>query len=417
VPLHRRVLVAAALGTAVLSAPGGASTLAAHPTASRAQQLATIESETRAIRGLSQLSPVKAVFETNAQFNRLYGALDRKGVSKKDIAITQRELVELGWIRKDQSYSKIEFGTSATTYAGLYDRDNKALYVRAAGAFGIRRDIIAHEYTHALQDQHYHLSKLMPNNDKQKMRNSDIIGAVHALTEGDAVTTQLEFVLKHYSPAEYQRWYKIQVAPTKGPALPTALNRDDYFPYNEGFKFVWKLFHMGGMSRIDRIYANLPNSTYVIMDPNAYLSGWRPVPVTIHHVLGMSGWKQVDDDVFGAWDYKLLLWETLPEKTAGTIARTYKGDRYVFLENGARNAYLLRSVWSSHVAAVAAAAALESAFKHRFASTNVVHASASSETVTTPGEVLAVSVAGSNVSMAYGPTVAIAEQLRNATTS
>ena len=196
--------------------------------------------------------------------------------------------------------------------------------------------------------------KLMPNNDKRRCGTRT--RSVPSMPDrGRRRDHAARVRAQHYSPTEYRQWYKIQVAPAKGPALPKALDRDDYFPYNEGFKFVWKLYHMGGMSRIDKVYANLPNSTYVIMYPNAYLSGWKPVLVVIHHVLGMTGWKQVDDDVFGAWDYKLLLWRRSRRSTPTRLPEPIGATGYVFLEKGASNAYLLRSVWSSHAAAIAVA--------------------------------------------------------------
>jgi hypothetical protein len=381
-------------------------------------QLAQIESTVRSIRKLTQTHTVKTVFQNNAQFNHAYALEVRKGTTDSEIALAQRELVEIGWLTKAQNYKKIAFGTSANTYAGFYDPYSSTLYVRSNNnsAFGIRRDLIAHEYTHALQDQHYNLRKLMPDLSKQTYRNSDAEAAVHSLTEGDAVTSQLLFVLKSYSQAEYKRWYTIQTGKVPGPKLPKAIERDSYFPYNEGFNFAWKLYKMGGMAKLDASYGNLPNSTYVIMFPNAYLSGWKPVPVTLHRVLGMTGWKQVDDDVEGAWDYELMLWQTLPQKTATAVVRGYRGDRYVFLENGKQNAMLLRSVWKDHTAAVAARDALEAALIKRYSVTSTASHTATGETVKTPDGAVAFATAGSRISVTYGPSVAVAEQLLNAKT-
>jgi hypothetical protein len=75
--------------------------------------------------------------------------------------------------------------------------------------------VIAHEYTHALQDQYYHLNKLMPNLDKVAYRNSDALGAHHALTEGDAVNTELLYIERHYTAQEIKEFIKIESRPTR----------------------------------------------------------------------------------------------------------------------------------------------------------------------------------------------------------
>ena len=414
----RHLAVAGVVALAVL-APNSRASDASARVLSTSQRIVQIESTTRSIRDLRQDHAVKTVFAKSAAFNRYYAALAHKDSPDSEINLAQRELVEWGWIRKTDSYRKIAFQGMANQVIGFYDPVTSTLYVRSDNnqALGVRRDVIAHEYTHALQDQHFNLRKLMPDQMRFSVRNSDRISAIHALTEGDAVTTQVLFVLKTYPPALYAQWRKIQLGPIPGPKLPTALERDFNFPYNEGFDFVWKLYKSGGMSRINAVYGRLPNSTYVVMYPHAYQSGWRPVAINMAHVTGMSGWKQVDDDVFGAWEYKLLIWETMTEKTADAVARMYRGDRYIFLERGAQNAMLMRSVWTSHSSALAAQSALLSALRRRFPHPSVTTSGSGNATVRAPGVAVAFSVDGTEVRMAYGPTTAVAKQLMNARTS
>jgi hypothetical protein len=169
------------------------------------------------------------------------------------------------------------------------------------------------------------------------------------------------------------------------------------------------------MAAVDDAYARLPSSTYEIMYPDAYLKRWKPVSVRLHGVQGFAGWTQTDDDVFGAFGYHLLLWQFLSKKTADGITAGYRGDRYIFLENGAQNAMLLKSVWTSASAARAARSALLSSLKARYHG-RLTPGSAPSTFVDADGGVY-LRARGTVVTLAYAPTAALAQQLGTAPTN
>src|SRR5581483_10659952 len=106
------------------------------------------------------------------------------------ITLSKEESVTLGVLRPAANLHNILFQGLGAQVEGFYDYHNKILYVRDANkAFTPAwRWAIAHEYTHALQDQHFNLGKLMPDNSKSPYKNSDALGAHHDLAEGDAVT-------------------------------------------------------------------------------------------------------------------------------------------------------------------------------------------------------------------------------------
>lgn len=383
----------------------------------QAAQLAAIERTTQSIRQLHQKRPVHAAFDANARFNSVVNASVRRDTPNREIELSQKELVFLGWIKKTDSYRKIVFQGMTSQVIGLYDLRVKTLYVRSNNneAFGVRRDVIAHEYTHALQDQYYNLNKLLPDESTATYRNSDRLSAIHALTEGDAVTTQVLYVARNYSPTEYKAWVRAQQVSSPGPTLPQAVQREFYFPYDDGVRFAETLYKSGGMKSIDGAYTRLPASTYEIMHPTAYLHGWRPAQVVIHGVQGFQNWKQLDDDVLGAFGYQLLIWEYLPKSLATHVTDSYRGDRYVFLERGKQDAALFRSQWTNHGAAVRARNALVSAIRHRYANTAV--SSTTTRLVRTPDGAVDFTVKGAMLDMAYGPSGAEALKLASAHTT
>jgi hypothetical protein len=382
-----------------------------------AAPIAQLEQATESIRLLVHKRPVRVVFERTPAFNASVQADFRRSTPESEITLGQKELVFLGWIKKTQNYHEIVFQGLTNQVLGLYVPSQHALYVRSDDnqALGIRRDAIAHEYTHALQDQYFNLARLMPDQSKVVYRNSDRIAAIHALTEGDAVTTQLLFISRHYSRAEYAQWLKLQQAPVKGPVLPRAIYRDFYFPYDDGLNFAEKLYLNGGMQAINRAYHRLPQSTYEIMHPSAYLRGWKPATVKLHQVEGLGHWKRLDDDVMGALGYKLMIWEYLDKSLATKTTDAYRGDRYIFLESGGRDAALFRSEWTTGAAALQARNALVLSLRRRYSGRVTVRGS-NPQVVKTPDGGAFFRLSGNQLDLALGPTSAIAQQLGTART-
>lgn len=382
----------------------------------RTRVIRQLEAQERQIRGLQQLYPVRVRFLAPKPFKALITAQLKHDERPSDIAVSQRELNELGFLDPGQSYRKILFSGLASQPIGVYDDKSKTLYVRNQNnqALKLERYVIVHEYTHALQDQHWNLNKIMPDNYKQTYRNSDAIIAHRALVEGDAFNVQTIYINRSYTPAQFRGLvaYENKI-PT--PQLPWAIQTDFYFPYTAGTKFVQMLQARGGMQKVNRAFTRLPSSTYEILFPSAYLSGWRPEPVSLRRISGLAGWKRVDDDVFGALEFDMLLAQRGSPADARSVVQGYRGDRYLFLERGASNLLLIDSRWDSAVAAKAAKDAIARSLTQRFgpsASWNATH------TIVRAGS-MAVSVtsSGAKVKLVYAPTSALAAKAATAATS
>jgi hypothetical protein len=200
-----------------------------------------------------------------------------------------------------------------------------------------------------------------------------------------------------------------------GPALPKAIKEQFLFPYTYGYTFVSALYRHGGMAAINAAYARPPTSTYEIMHPSAYLKGWKPESVALHAVTGFALWKQVDDDVFGAIGYNILLRQFGGTRRANAVTNAYRGDRYVFLENGKQNAMFFKSVWNDTTSARAARDALLAGLKARF---HHIHVGEGIMTVARDTHVaIAFTVKGATLTMAYAPTALLAKQLATAPTT
>jgi hypothetical protein len=359
--MHRAAVVLALLLLSPLSAPATASHAGSSTT------LATIEAQTERIRNLKPTAGVHARFLANSAFNSVVRSEIQRDNPDSEIELTQRESVLLGLLNKTQSVRQIIYGGMVSQVIGLYDYHVKTLYVRGQTqkALGVDRYVIAHEFTHALQDQHWHLGRLLPDQTPLTYRNSDAVAAHHALTEGDAVNTQTLFISREYSPRQIQQLYA-EAAGTSIQPMPRSFQREFDFPYTTGLTFVKTLYAQGGMRAVDAAYRRLPSSTYEIMHPGAYLRHWHPKQVTLHGIAGYSDWKQTDDDVFGALGYQVLIWQFASQKLANQATNNYRGDRYIFLENGDQDAIVMKSVWATSKAAAFARSAIGASLKARF---------------------------------------------------
>jgi hypothetical protein len=199
-----------------------------------------------------------------------------------------------------------------------------------------------------------------------------------------------------------------------GVPLPWAIQKQFYFPYTTGVRFAQTLYQSGGMRAINAAFTRLPSSTYEIMFPDAYLRHWRAADVHLHGVRGFGGWKRVDDDVFGALGYKMLLWQHSSESAATSALRSYRGDRYVFLEKGSAGALLMESKWQSGAAARRAAQKLASSIEKRFGRTGAWRPD--HPVIRGEGVSAYVRSRGANVTLAYAPTSSLALRLGKART-
>lgn len=381
------------------------------------QKVGIIEQRVEAIRGLRPLHRVTVAFPSTKEFDRDLRLATERDNPLREVRIGQAELQLLGLLTSHDDLRAILFQNLGQQVVGFYDPHTEHLFVRTSGSqtFGADRYIIAHEYTHALQDQHFHLLRLTPSLVHVLVRNSDAGAAHHALAEGDAVNLQNVFIRRVYTPADIRALESLQQHLPPSPPIPRAIERQFLFPYIDGVNFVQTLYESGGMKGIDGAYARLPQSTYEIMFPAAYRSHWRPYSITFQHVQGFNSWHLADDDVFGAFGYKLLLWQYLPEARAQRIARGYRGDRYVYLTHAHAGVLLLKSVWADSVTARAAYSALRDSLVRRYGHGGAVQ---NSGLLLFQGQTAAtVRISGKFVTIAYATSAAGALRASRATTS
>ena len=183
----------------------------------------------------------------------------------------------LGVLKPGQSLEDVERRELTGQVAGLYVPHGGRLYVLGSGG-SAPRSVIAHEAVHALQDEHFRLTR---GPFAPRPRDHDGELAAQALVEGDATEVQSRYV------ASLSAFALIgELARTLG-AVPTGasagsvpfLQRQLEFPYTAGQEFVRALRARGGQRLLDRAFRHPPRTTAAVLDPARYLAGDPPAQV------------------------------------------------------------------------------------------------------------------------------------------
>jgi hypothetical protein len=263
---------------------------------------------------------------------------------------------------------------------GFYDSETKEMYViQGSGFAGPERLTYAHEYVHALQDQHYQIDEGLGYNDEDCEQNIDYCTAISSLLEGDASLLELQWLYNHATAQDIrdiQDFYLTYESPFFDSA-PTFLREDFIFPYRAGQAFVEAIYEQGGWQAIDQAYANPPQSTEQILHPERY-PDVLPVAVELPHlqdILG-EGWRELESGLWGEWYTYLTLAEGLDEgarlepETAQVAADGWAGDAYrVYYNDSSRQQVLvLRSRWKNESEASQFVEAFQTYAEARFGS-------------------------------------------------
>lgn len=203
---------------------------------------------------------------------------------------------------------------------GYYDPESDELVVRGQELDPFTRMVLAHELTHALQDQRFNLDR-----PEYTERKDDIQLGLQALAEGDAGRIDRRF-FESLGP-EDRRFVEAEEGRFQGAAseVPDVLLSLLAFPYQFGPSLVDTLLNAGGRERLDEAFRSPPTTTEQIIHPGRFLAGEGAMSVEPPPAEG----EVFDDGVVGELGLILLLGEALPPRTALTAAEGWGGDYYV----------------------------------------------------------------------------------------
>lgn len=230
--------------------------------------------------------------------------------------------------------------------AAFYDQHQHKLFMYEDATLenAQNRVVLAHELTHALQDQHFGLNR-MPLEIKN---NDDRAEAASALVEGDATLVMSEFMIKNMSKQMFKDSMLASFTQNMKQleSAPRYLREMLVFPYLRGQEFCAALFGQGGYEAVSKAYAHPPGSTSQILHPEKYMSNPPEEPISIEWPeLKVKGQTPTADNVVGEMGTRVLFTEWVDAMTGEHAATGWRGDRYLYYADG--EALVWKTVWAS----------------------------------------------------------------------
>lgn len=289
--------------------------------------------ETSGLRELPIIRPVKSGAQSRAEIERMVVRNLEEQTTPAEMHATEVFLKKMGLTPSSFRYRPFVIDLLTEQVAGYYDPKSQQFFLADWIELEGQKPVMAHELTHALQDQHFNLRRF----EKWPSGDSDAQLAAHALIEGDASLAMTIYMAKNpLVGLAFMRSLGSSNTPSQHfKQAPRALRETLVFPYEKGTEWATELYKRGGWKLISQAFNKLPLSTEQILHPEKYFSYEAPIKVDLpdlRTVLG-TGWKRIDYDVNGQWGLYLILDQFLNAPAESKRAAAgWGGDRYAVYE-------------------------------------------------------------------------------------
>lgn len=346
--------------------------------------------ETSELRQLSIIKPVPSSTQSREEIQRAIIKNLNEETSPADLHASEVILKKLGLAPPDFNYRDLMVRLLTEQVAGYYEPKTQQFHLADWIDADGQRPVMAHELTHALQDQHFNLRRF----EKWPKGDSDAELAAHSLIEGDATLAMVLYIASN--PLRALTFLKsigtMADASEELNKAPRAVRESLLFPYQEGLNWTRELYRLGGWKEVSEAFTTLPQSTEQILHPAKYLAREAPVKVVLPDLAPLLNaapksleargkrpeardqtrgdnrasvqaneltptpktqpppfWKRISSDVNGEFGLYLILDEFLKSPAESRRAAAgWGGDRFDLYENAqGQVAYASVSAWDT----------------------------------------------------------------------
>jgi len=299
---------------------------------------------------LPLLHPVKRVLISREDFNKSLTKKMHDDKSQQRLERSEIVLKKFGLLDHDFNLGPFLLSLLTEQVGGYYEPKNKTVYMLDWLSPDLQKPVLAHELTHALQDQHVDLEKwsqvthydVAKNavQDNEHIQTDETDTAREAVLEGQAMVVFADYGLQDAhktllsDPDLAQKMEEAMNDNGDSPVMaraPLVLQQSLIFPYREGLGFETAIIASRGMSSaFAGVLDRPPSSSFEIMHPEAYLAH-SPVPVLrmpdIHPLLDKD-YVPYDVGVMGELDVRMLTELFAGQEQAAAIAPAWNGGIY-----------------------------------------------------------------------------------------
>ena len=279
--------------------------------------------------------------------------LQKNMVEDKDaqrLSRSQAVLKKFGLLPRDFDLQTFLVALLKEQVAGYYDPRTKTVNLLDWVGIEQQKPVMAHELTHALQDQSFGLEKWMRQGDvdlatKKDITSEDIEGdenatARQAVIEGQAMVTLVDYML---APTGQSIKDSPQIVDALKQGMlngtpdsvefhkaPIFLKEALTFPYRYGLDFETALLVKGGKTLA--FYQTLispPHNSRQIMEPQTYLAGEKiPSMAMPDFRKDLANYERFDVGAMGEFDVAVLIDQYAGEEVSHQLYPDWRGGYY-----------------------------------------------------------------------------------------
>ena len=276
----------------------------------------------------------------------------------KDAKRMQREeivLKKFGLLDRDFQLQPFLVSLLKEQILGYYDNKTKTVNLLDWASPEEQKPVMAHELTHALQDQHTDLEKFEPEDpdttpknvaeDNERLAIDERDNARDAVLEGQAMVVYLDYTLKPKGkslltlPDVMRTPSEDLDSSGSSPIMdraPLLLQQSMLFPYRDGLGFEQRLLKdKGAQYAFAGVLDKPPSSSYEIMNPTAYERG-ATVPLLqmpdVHSLLD-ADYEPYDIGVMGELDVRILTELFGGPEVAAILTPQWRGGLYYAVQS------------------------------------------------------------------------------------
>lgn len=329
---------------------------------------AGIERTVAGLRALDFLQPVTYKEIPRTELPAILRQKLAQQVPDQEFSQTGVSMAALGLLPAGMDLKKTYLDLLGEQIGAFYDQHTAELFTFSGQGLdnAQNRVIMAHELTHALEDQHFHLARL----PLEAKGNDDRALAASALVEGDATLVMTSYMVGDLSASALKDTLAgafssdiRQIA-----AAPRYLRETLLFPYLRGQEFCQSLYQSGGWDALAKAFRSPPASTAEIMHPERFIARTGETPGEVKfRAVSLLGAEPIGNNVLGEFGARQWLGKWLrDDNAAGRVAAGWIADRYLVYGDAKASSYVWKTVWSSQPAAAAFADAAAQCWRTRF---------------------------------------------------
>ena len=326
------------------------------------------------MRALPFKAPVRKGIKSRIELRNYLVDLMKRKQPKERMDVLARSYALVRLLPPKIDLQKLVLDLLQEQVAGFYDPEAKALFLINEWSIS-QSSIIAHELTHAIQDQHFDLQSL-PMEDETR---EDGANAIRSVIEGEGMLVMMLYLADDKTETGVieglmGRGFKMYLEMLDNGQLGAEAFEDDFsssfggleqlasvplviresliFPYMTGMIFVHKAWKKGGWQGVNALYADMPQSTEQIMHPEKYFDRRdRPTAISFPDTkaLAPDGFKNIYRTVMGELYISVLFRDQLKKQARSRWWNGWDGDHYVVHERieSDQRLYTWSTIWDT----------------------------------------------------------------------